>query len=194
MSYHIYTTDGFILKRKTFGEANTLLYVLTRDLGLIIASAQGSRLSASKLKGSLQEYSEILISCVKGKNGWKITNVKGISNFFFDKPEHTKETLAKISSILLKMIVGESEHPEIYDITISGFNFLKTLDKDFIENLETLMVLRILSELGYVEKSSELKVFLDSNDYWSEDLLKKVGNEKKVLIGIINKALKESHL
>jgi recombinational DNA repair protein (RecF pathway) len=69
MSYHVYTTEGIILKRTPFGEANILLHIFTKDLGLIIASARSARLSVSKLRTALQEGSFVIISCVKGKGG-----------------------------------------------------------------------------------------------------------------------------
>src|SRR3954468_15203265 len=104
MSYHIYTTNGIILKRTPFGEANILLHILTEDFGLIMASARSARLSVSKLRTTLQEYSFVSVSCIKGKNGWKITNAVDKGNFYFEYPDYTHKVLAQISSVLLKMI------------------------------------------------------------------------------------------
>jgi recombinational DNA repair protein (RecF pathway) len=52
MSYHIYNTDGIVLKRVNFGESNALFYILTADLGLIISSAQAVRSHLSKLNSA----------------------------------------------------------------------------------------------------------------------------------------------
>ena len=92
MPYHIYTTDGIILKRTIFGEANIILHVLTGDLGLITATAQAARLLQSKLRMGLQEYSHVSITCIKGKNGWKITNVMEKENFFFHSPLYARHS------------------------------------------------------------------------------------------------------
>lgn len=194
MGYHIYTTDGIILKRTAFGEANLLLYVLTADLGLIIASARSARLSASKLRPALQEYTHVSISCVKGKNGWKITNVVEKGSFFFDCPEYSHKVLSQITSILLKMIPGESPHKEIFQTVKTGFEFLKTLSEKEIANFETLCVLRILRELGYVVMDSNTELFLKDMTAWDLSLLQKIRENKEKIIGLINGALKESHL
>ncbi len=61
MSYHIYTTDGIVLKRTAYGEANIFVHVLTHDLGLIIASVQSARLSTSKLNSALSEYTFVSV-------------------------------------------------------------------------------------------------------------------------------------
>jgi DNA repair protein RecO len=194
MSYHIYTTEGIILKRTPFGEANILLSVLTEDLGLIIASARSARLAVSKLRPALQEYSLVSISCVKGKGGWKVTNVAGSGNLYYDLPEYSHLVLANISQILLKMITGEDPHPEIYKLVRFGLGYLKDINKDDIHNLETLLVLRILFELGYVAKTVEVDKFLETPYIWSAELLLGVSKEKTQLIATINKALKASHL
>ncbi|MEQ1561180.1 MAG: recombination protein O N-terminal domain-containing protein [Nitrospira sp.] len=194
MSYHIYTTEGIILKRTPFGEANILLHVLTADLGLIIASARSARLSVSKLRPALQEYSHVSISCIKGKNGWKVTNVVDKGSFYFGLPEHTHRTLSQVASVLLKMITGESPHREVFETVKTGFDFLKNVDPENISNFETLLVLRILYELGYVVKDSETEIFLEEVNEWGDILLERIKENKIKVVAVINKALKESQL
>lgn len=194
MSYHIYTTDGIILKRIPFGEANILLHILTADFGLIVASARSARLSSSKLRSALQEYAHVSVSCVKGKGGWKITNVVEKGSFFFEYDEHFHKTVSQIASVLLQMIQGESPHPEIFQTVKTGFEFLKSLNEKDISNFETLLVLRVLFELGYVVKDLETEIFLNDTVEWENELLEKIGENKIEIVGLINKALKESHL
>ncbi len=194
MGYHIYTTEGIVLKRVAFGEANILLHILTSDLGLIIGSAKSARLSVSKLRPALQEYSYVLVSCIKGKNGWKITNVAEKSNFFFGYPTYSHKVLTQVSNTVLKMITGESPHREIFEILKSGFVFLKEVDEKKIHNFEILIVLRILFELGYVDKNESTDKFLDNTLFWDDEVLDNVGEEKVALVSVINKALRESQL
>ena len=194
MSYHIYTTDGIILKRATFGEANILLYILTSELGLIIASARSARLSVSKLRGALQEYSFVSVSCVKGKNGWKITNVAEKGSFYFDYPEYSHKVISQVAAVLLKMIPGEAPHKEVFRTVRSGFEFLKSVKEEDIGNFETLLVLRILAELGYVVNDSDTQIFFTDKESWNTDLLGRIGENKRRVVELINKALKESQL
>ena len=194
MSYHIYTTDGIIRKRTAFGEANIFLHILTEDLGLIVAGARSARLSSSKLRSALQEDTYVSVSCVKGKNGWKITNVVEKENFFFNYPNFSHKVLSQISSVLLKMIPGESPHKEIFQVVKSGFEFLKTLHEKDVLNFETLVVLRILHQLGYVESGPEINFFLKNREEWNVSILEKVSQSRGNLIFTINKALKESQL
>jgi DNA repair protein RecO len=192
MSYHIYTTDGIILKRTPFGEANILVHILTRDLGLIMASARSARLYVSKLRPALQEYAHVSVSCIKGKGGWRITNVVSKGSFYFDYPKHTHKVISQITFVLMQMIQGETPQKEVFEIIKNGFGFLKDVREENIANFETLVVLRILNELGYVVKDSTTQIFL--NDEWSDGLLIKIKENKVDIVGVINKALKASHL
>ncbi len=193
MSYHVYTTEGIILKRTPFGEANIMLHVLTEDFGLILASARSARLSVSKLRPALQEFEYVSITCIKGKSGWKITNVVGKENFYFEYPHFTHRVLAQITSVLLKMIQGESPHKEVFHLVAGAFRYLKDISKEDIGDFERLLVVRILYELGYVAKTPDIEAFL--SDYsWSPELLRKVSENKIMIVSLINKALQESHL
>lgn len=194
MSYHIYTTDGIILKRTPFGEANILLHILTEELGLIMASARSARLAVSKLRPALQEYTYASVSCIKGKNGWKITNVVDKGGFYFGYTLEQQKVIAQVGSVLLKMITGESPHLEIFQTVKTGFEFSKFVSEEDISNFEILLVLRILYELGYVVSDENTAVFLTEKDIWTGELLYKVAEQKIILVGLINKALNESHL
>lgn len=194
MSYHIYTTEGIILKRTPFGEANILLHILTQDLGLIMASARSARLSLSKLRPALQEYAYVSLTCIKGKNGWKITNVVEKGSFYFGYPEHTHKVLSQIASVLLKMIQGESPNKEIFEIVKTGFKFLGETKENDIQGFEMLIVLRILYKLGYVVEDKATNLFLKDLSHWSSNILEEVSQNKKDIVSLINKALRESHL
>jgi DNA repair protein RecO len=199
MSYHIYTTDGIVLKRNNFGESNSLFFILTVDLGLIIASAQAVRMSNSKLNQGLQEYSLCSVSCVKGKNGWKITNATAKKNFFFGRPIFVQKLVSQISVVLLRMMPGEQKHQEVFSVVLAGFSALKNVDEKNLDNtgsFEILMMLRILYHLGYVEKNSQSQTenFLQDDLDWNEKILSEVAVAKIELIKLINKGLEESQL
>jgi recombinational DNA repair protein (RecF pathway) len=194
MSYHIYSTDGIVLKRTPHGEANIVVHILTRDLGLIIASAQSARLQSSKLSSALTEYSLMSLSVIKAKRGWKITDARSKENFYFSCSIVEQRMLARISSVLLQMIPGEDPHHEIFETVLSSFTFLQTVVDFNVKNFETVAVLRILYHLGYVIKNSDTEAFLGDTTSWTQSLVASAATHRTTLIKIINHALKESHL
>lgn len=194
MSYHVYTTPGIILKRSPFGESDILLHVLTLDFGLIIASAKSARVFSSKLRSALQEYSDVSLSCIKSKNGWKITNVVERGNYYFTLPDYSHKVLAQIGQVVLKMIPGESPHKEIFETISSGFEFLKNVKEEELANFEAVIVLRMMKELGYVVPESKIEKYVSGNLDWSFELLNQVSIDRVYIVSLINKAIKESQL
>lgn len=160
MAYTVHTTEGFILSSAPIGEANRLYHIFTREFGVIIATAQGVRLNVSKLRPHLLDFSFSSVSLVKGKEFWRITSASGIK-------KSTDKTYVQILTIIKRLLQGEGEHESLFD-------YLK--EELFKENLdETHLMIRILLELGYIDK-------------------KEITDNKKELIGLINKGLKESQL
>ena len=61
-------TEGVILKRRNFGEADRILTIYTRDYGKVICLAKGVRRPRSKKAGHLELGSWCKIFAVHGKN------------------------------------------------------------------------------------------------------------------------------
>jgi len=74
--YSIQTTPGFIIDSRTYGEAGKMLFIFTRDLGLVMAVAQGIRFERSKLRPFTQDYSFGEFSFVRGKEMWRLTSAQ----------------------------------------------------------------------------------------------------------------------
>lgn len=160
MAYTVHTTEGFILSSAPVGEANRIYHIFTREFGVIIATAQGVRLSQSKLRPHLLDYSFSSVSLVKGKEFWRITSAAGIS-------KSKDKIYIQILTIIKRLLQGEGEHEVLFD-------YLK--EELFKENLdETNLMIKILTDLGYIDK-------------------KEITDNKKDLIALINKGLKESQL
>lgn len=138
---------------------------MTRDLGLIRATAIGVRKEVSKLRGSLEPVVLANISLVRGKEFWRVT-----SSEFLEKIE-PKPALMRPLALLEKLVQGEDPHPALFD----------TLEKSILnpdpdaEMFETSLVAQILFLLGYLK---EIDLTLD----------------KKALVKAINEGLEESQL
>jgi recombinational DNA repair protein (RecF pathway) len=201
--HHIYTTDSIILKREP-QDTSAYYYILTRDLGLIKARAQGVRGVKSRLKGALQEFSLSTIAYVHGKAGWKITTAIPEKNFFNeiknsdpkradDTARRAKEIMARISDCLIRFITGEEKSVDIFTVTEKGFSVLAENTRD-ASAVEIVILVRILHTLGYVASDDVTKTLLQEYDTFQADLLSYVLLRKKELVQIINKAFKESQM
>ena len=193
--HHIYHTHGFILGSRNKGEANKMLTIYTREMGLVRAMVQGIRLHKSKLRFTLQDFSCANIDLVRGRDIWRVTSAKNISTFPFARASRNSLLIiARVSSLLERLCDGEESNEKIFD------DFMQVLylpddmniESSSREALELHLVLRIMNSLGYIGDSLILSDYLGGSiDLNKTELLLK---EKRSIISHINKALNESQL
>lgn len=193
--HHIYHTHGFILGSRNTGEANKMLTIYTREMGLVRALAQGVRLHKSKLRFTLQDFSYVNVDFVRGKELWRVTSAKHISSFPLARSNTFSLILmTRVSKLIERLCTGESPNENIFDDFIQALYLLD--DENILsssrEALELHLILRIMNSLGYIGDSTILSKYLSSSFDYSktESLLK----ERQSIIAHINKALNESQL
>ncbi|MEK7461494.1 MAG: DNA repair protein RecO [Patescibacteria group bacterium] len=171
MSYHIYTTKGIVLSKRPVREADRIYTIMTRDLGLVHATAIGVRKEASKLRGNIEPFSLSVVSFVKGKDHWRLTSAELILNI------PSTPTIAGPLALIEKLVQGEVPNPELFDAVEKKVLSLGPYDEVF----EIHLVSQILFHLGYLKKS-DLNLDLS------------VQEGKKYLINAINNGLQNTHL
>lgn len=193
--HHIHHTHGFILSSRNMGEANKVITIYTREMGLIRAIVQGIRLNKSKLRFTLQDFSYVNVDLVRGKEFWRVTSAKYISSFAFArKATSSILMIARISKLIERLCDGEESNIEIFDDYIQALYMLddENLSRESRQALELHLVLRIMNNLGYIGDSDILAKYLSSSfDHSKTETLLK---DRSSIISFINKALNESQL
>ncbi len=192
--YHIYSTDAIILKRFSVGEANIFVHALTREFGLITASAQGVRLSKSKLNAALSEYSLVTLSSVKGKSGWKIIDATSHTHLYFPTSVAGRQLVARICSTVVTMVSGEEPNPEIYEMILHACKNVAEIEETKVKVIETIVMLRLLYYLGYVVRDTETEKYLLHPTELGETLISEAEKDQPILVARINTAFSASHL
>lgn len=193
--YHIYHTNGIVLSSINKGEANKVLTLFTKEMGLIKAMAQGVRLNKSKLRFSLQDFSYAKIDLVKGKEYWKLTSAKSVDVFpLIKKNKESTPLVFRVFKLIERLTLPEHQNENIFDDLIFFLNYInsESLKKEEIEAIEIFIVLRILNNLGYIGEQKELKKYINKEPKNSE--IKDILGDKKIGIYHINKALSQSQL
>jgi len=193
--HQIYHTHGLILSSRNTGEANKMLTIYTREMGLVRAAVQGIRLHKSKLRFSLQDFSYANIDLVRGRDIWRVTSAANISSFPYARSSRPSLLLiARISALIERLCDGEESNENIFDDFIQCLYLLDdtNISVSSREALELHLVLRIMNILGYIGESEMLLQYISSpfNESKIEGLLK----ERQSIITHINRALNESHL
>lgn len=192
--HHIHHTEGIILGSKNFGEAGKHYYIFTRDLGMITASAQGVRKMSSKLRFVLQDFAYLKIDLVAGQNIFRVTNVSktNILEQITKQPENF-QILANVARLLKRLLAGVESNEALFIDLLRGLSILeKTKTKEDLRNLEAIIVLRILNNLGYIGENEILQNLVKSP--FEESIIFEALKNRRAILSEINKALKETHL
>lgn len=199
MSYHLYQTEAFVLDDRPIGEANRIYYLLTPDLGLVTATAQGIRLLKSKLRFHLDKYSHVRVVLVRGKEIWRLVGVEKTGEYGNIYGDSAKvKFAAKIFTLLRRFIQGESPQRLLFQDLKKSLDYLAgdaliTEEKKLLASWEQVAVLRLLHFLGYIKDTSKLVSFLEFTE-WSEDILREADVNRGALVGVINEAIEASHI
>src|SRR3989344_3150059 len=190
--HHIYHTEGIILGSRNFGEAGKYYYLLTRDLGLVYASAQGVRKMSSKLRFILQDFAYIKVDLVQGRDFWRITSA-GKTNKLgqMNKRTDALKIFANMSHLLKRLLTGVEPNEALFTDFLRGLLVLEKAEtKEALRNIEAVIVLRIINNLGYIGGDEALKTFIKLP--LSEGLASRAASNRNKILREINKALKET--
>lgn len=146
-------TEGVILKRKNFGEADRILTIFTRDFGKVSCLAKGVRRPRSKKAGHLELGNWCKVFLAKGKNLDLLTEVElkrafGISHFTEQKANRIYHILELVNSLT-------PEHQKNRKVFVLLVQFLKKAEKEEDFNLvSSVFKIKLLSELGFFSSHS----------------------------------------
>ena len=131
-----YSSEGIVLARRSYSEADRILVVYSKNYGKISFMAKGVRKLKSRKRGSLEVFSHIKFSAARGRNLDIIEEVEIIDSF-----QRIRKSLKKVAvAYYLMEVVGrvtqEGEKNE---------NFF-TLILKYLQNLKTTKSLRKLRE------------------------------------------------
>ena len=191
--HHIYHTEGIILGSKNFSETGKYYSIFTRDLGMIYASAQGVRKISSKLRFVLQDFAYIKIDLVQGKDFWRVTSASKTNALEqLSKKSETFEVVSNIARLLKRLLTGVEKNEALFADLINGLAILENVEEKDLRNIEAIIVLRILNNLGYIGGNEILQNLVKSP--FEENLIFEVSKSRSQVLHQINKALKETHL
>ena len=192
--HHIYHTEGIILGSKNSGEAGKYYSIFTKDLGMIYASSQGVRKMSSKLRFVLQDFSYLKIDLVQGRDFWRVTSASKTNKLEkITKQPETFKVFANIARLLKRLLAGVEPNEVLFTDLLHGLSILeKSETKENLLNIEAIIVLRILNNLGYIGENETWQNLIRSP--FEENLVFEVSKDRTKVLRQINKALKETHL
>jgi DNA repair protein RecO (recombination protein O) len=190
--HHIHHTEGIIMGSKNFGEADKRYFIFTRDLGMIYASASGVRKISSKLRFIMQDFAYVKIDLVEGKD-WRVTSASKTGKLEeLSKRIEAYKILHNVGRLLRRLLAGIEPNEKLFSDLVAGLTILESARVEDLRHIETIMVLRILSNLGYVGEDGELEKLLRSP--LEQSLIFEISKSRRRVIQEINKALRETQM
>lgn len=140
-------TQGVIIKRMDFGEADRILTILTSSEGKVKAIAKGSRKILSKMGGSLEPFCLVNFIFHEGKSFYIITSAT-VFNQFKNIHSDIKKTAKAfyIGELIDKFLEEKENHPEVFELFVK---YLQSLNDDDDEILIPVFSAKILESLGF---------------------------------------------
>lgn len=141
-----YSSEGIVLARQNFSEADRILVIFTRKYGKISLIAKGVRKPKSRKRGSLEIFSYIKFSASKGKGLDLIEEVEVIDSFQTIRKDLKKVSVAYFLIEVVGRLTQEGEKNEaLFRLILKYLNGLKNatslkdLRKDYIKDALVLL-------------------------------------------------------
>jgi recombinational DNA repair protein (RecF pathway) len=165
---HKYATPAIVLGRTALAEASATVVLLTPEVGLIRARAQGVRKPGAKMASALQTFVESDVLLLRAKDGWRLAGALYTNDWFAGlKGRPARLRAGRIASLLQRLVHTNTiafastdavdTSTALYTIfmqfleTLTQLSLLSARDAEeetFAEAAEILAALRILHVLG----------------------------------------------
>lgn len=148
-------TQGIILRRINFGEADQILTVLTRDYGKISLLAKGARRIKSKFCGRLELFYQVELVYFQGRTLHHLNEVEMLSCMTLsDLDLRGSSILFYIMEATSRLLPEGQEASDIFDLLSDSLNQLDT-DSDINDLILYAYLTKLLSHLGFMGSFEE---------------------------------------
>lgn len=184
-------TPAFILKSLESGEANRRVWLFTRDYGLIVATVQGVRKPAAKLRSHLLDYTLVNVDLVKGRDVWRLVSASVENNPFINSyDELSARTYIRALSLVERLCIEEGVHEELFEHLVSVLSFVGKTQTDN-KLFDAVVLWKILVLLGYIDVPEEQHPLYSIS---LGDISTIPGTVTKALVIDVTNAIKRTHL
>ena len=151
-----YTSEGIVLGRKNYGEADRILSVYSKDHGRVSLMAKGIRRPKSRKRGHLEIFSLLNFQAVSGHGIDMIIEADITDDFKEIRKSLPKVSLAYYFMEVVGKITHENEkNQELFDLILESLNGLK--DGSKLKQLRFNFIQKLLTIMGYWPEGQELK-------------------------------------
>ena len=165
-----FKTEGIILKRKNFGEADRILTVFTLSRGKISIVAKGVRRVTSRRAGNVELLNRVSLFLYQAKGMPLLTEAESIETYSKIKSNLALSTYAyHIIELIDKLTAENQENRILYEHLV---RVLQRFEKRPRQLLIRAFEVKILSLMGFANFQESLGFYLEEVGENSKKLLK----------------------
>ncbi|MFA6073902.1 MAG: DNA repair protein RecO [Candidatus Woesearchaeota archaeon] len=143
-----YSSEGIILSRKNYSEADRILVVLSKHFGKVSLLAKGIRKIKSKKRGHLEIFSKVKFSAAKGHGMDIVTEVETLNDFAKVRTNLNKISLAYYFCEVIYKITHEDGHAStVYGLLSTALGQLE--QETELKKLRMKFIYDLLTNMGY---------------------------------------------
>ena len=148
MRPHSYSSEGIVLSRRNYGEADRILSLYSKDHGRISLMAKGVRRPASRKRGHIEVFNLVKFQAVSGNGMDLMTEAEVVDDF-----KELRSSLKKVSLTYYFMeVVGKITHEgepntELFNLILTNLEKLKTAKR--LKELRLDFITKLLILMGY---------------------------------------------
>lgn len=152
-----FKTEGIVVKRTNFGEADKILTIFTKKHGKIVVLAKGIRRIHSRKAPHLELFSYVDVCVTSGRTFDYIVEAQTIESFIFLRSQVERVAQAfRIVEIVDRLCAEQQVHKNIFDLLVGVLRRLNDKNLVDIPVVVDEFAVELLWELGYLPKGRSL--------------------------------------
>lgn len=173
----VFTTEGIIVKRSNFGEADRLLTVVAPFKGKIKVIAKGVRRITSRRGGNVELLNQVKLHIFQGHGIPILTEAQSLETFSKIKSDLLLTTYAShIIELVDRLLPEEQPNTGLYNLLVTALHLLEKNPRQIFIRAFEVKLLTILGfwSINQVEASEEIKGILGKLENGNWELINKI--------------------
>ncbi|MBI4040027.1 DNA repair protein RecO [Candidatus Daviesbacteria bacterium] len=166
----VFTTEGIVLGRSNFGEADRILTVLTPYKGKVKIVAKGVRRVTSRRAGNVEVLNRVKLTLFVGKGMPVLTEADSLQTYPRIKSNLTSSSYGShLVEIADRLIPQDQVNPQVYQVLVEVLDLMEKNPRQIFVRAYEVKVLAALGfwSVGQVQASSQIKDILSKLQFGS---------------------------
>lgn len=173
-----FKTEGIVIKRRNYAEADRILTVFTQHHGKIQVKASGIRRVPSRRSAHVELLNHSLLTLYKGNMFPTLTEAQTLDSFSLIKADFDKIGFAyHICELIDGLCPENQESPQVFALLKHMFTRLSITTKENLNTVIHKFELDLLSALGYWSQTETAYNF-DTHDFIEGIMERKLKSHK----------------